>query len=465
MRTLAAYAAFVVALLLSLPARAETPPPQRLTIDDAIAVAGAKNPELAMSAMSIAAQKKQLESTKGLRLPALILKSNLMVWNAELAFQLPSTYGFAEWPSTYPTQPPMIVPMGLEEMTVRGRITSSTTLTAMQPLTLLLIYNEMVKINRAGLAASHADHSAAKLGVGSGIAQAYLMTLQIKAASDIGNASVAQVEAQLERARILQAGDVLEKVDVMRLEAALANVRQQAAAAASGAIQAERQLVHIMGLPATARVEVIDEFATAPTPPPWAEAEVIDLVRRRRPELEAARQRSAQAAAGRELARWKLAPNILALASFQHDEGGGVFAIKNSWFVGLTMEWTLWDWGHKWHALDEAKIKQQQALLAAGRLEDQLILEARNYALTARTAFETIAVAEAGLAAAEEAFRLQTIRYAEGAATTTDLLDAETEVTRARLGYVSARYSYFLALVTLAQSIGEKPSSALFGSK
>ena len=52
-------------------------------------------------------------------------------------------------------------------------------------------------------------------------------------------------------------------------------------------------------------------------------------------------------------------------------------------------------------------------------------------ALTARTAFDTIEVAKAGLAAAEEAFRLQTVRYAEGAATTTDLLDAETEVTRA----------------------------------
>ena len=464
MRTATVITALVAATLVSVPARGDTPP-QRLTIDEAIAVAGAKNPELALAGMSIDAQKKKIKSTKGLRLPALILKSNLLVWNEELAFALPSAYGFAEWPATYPTEAPVLVPMGLEEMTVRGRVTSSTTLTAMQPLTLLLIYNDMVDIERAGLAAAQAEHSAAKLGIGSGIAQAYLATLHIKAASAIASASVAQVEAQLERARVLQAGDVLEKVDVMRLEAALANVRQQAAAAASGAIQAERQLVHAMGLPATARVDVVDEFAANPTPPPWAEAEVVDLVRRRRPEIEAARHRSDQAASARSLARWKLAPNILALATFQHDEGGGVFAIKNSWFVGLTMEWTLWDWGHKWHAIDEAEIKQKQAQIAATRLEDQLILEARNHALSARTSFETIVVAEAGLAAAEEAFRLQTIRYAEGAATTTDLLDAETEVTRARLGYATTRYSYFLALVTLAQSIGEKPSSALFGAK
>jgi hypothetical protein len=114
MRTLTTTAALVATMLVSLPARGETPPAQSLTIDEAIAVAGAKNPELALAAMTLDAQKKRIKSTKGLRLPSLILKSNLLVWNEELTFALPSAYGFEEWAPTYPTEPPMVTEWPVE---------------------------------------------------------------------------------------------------------------------------------------------------------------------------------------------------------------------------------------------------------------------------------------------------------------------------------------------------------------
>lgn len=68
-------------------------------------------------------------------------------------------------------------------------------------------------------------------------------------------------------------------------------------------------------------------------------------------------------------------------------------------------------------------------------------------------------IAATGVTAAEEAYRIQNARFEQGAATTTDLLDAETEVARARLGVIIARYDYLVALVALARAIGESPSS------
>ena len=66
--------------------------PKRVTIDEAIDIAGAKNPELALSAMSIDAQKRRIKSTKALRLPSLVVKSNLFLWNNKLEFAMPA-YG------------------------------------------------------------------------------------------------------------------------------------------------------------------------------------------------------------------------------------------------------------------------------------------------------------------------------------------------------------------------------------
>jgi len=83
--------------------------------------------------------------------------------------------------------------------------------------------------------------------------------------------------------------------------------------------------------------------------------------------------------------------------------------------------------------------------------------EVRRRHVDARAAYATLDVAKSGLAAAEEAHRIQSVRFEQGAATTTDVLDAETDVARARSQQVVARYEYFVSLVALARAVGERP--------
>ncbi|HET6613175.1 MAG TPA: TolC family protein, partial [Kofleriaceae bacterium] len=162
-----------------------------------------------------------------------------------------------------------------------------------------------------------------------------------------------------------------------------------------------------------------------------------------------------------DAARIGLFPQIAAIATVQESGGGGAFAEPFSWFVGLQASWNIWTWGREWKAVDAAGIRATQAALAADRLADRVAVEARNQARTARAAHDAIAVASTGLAAAEEAYRIQQARYAEGATTTTDLLSAETDVSRARIGYATARYSYMLELAKLARATGQLPSALL----
>jgi len=90
-------------------------------------------------------------------------------------------------------------------------------------------------------------------------------------------------------------------------------------------------------------------------------------------------------------------------------------------------------------------------------LVDQVKLDVRRRWLETKTQFDSLAVAEQQQQTAEEAYRLQKVKLDNAAATTTDVLDAEIDVARARLAFATARYDYYLALVGLARSVGDLP--------
>jgi outer membrane protein TolC len=112
----------------------------------------------------------------------------------------------------------------------------------------------------------------------------------------------------------------------------------------------------------------------------------------------------------------------------------------------------------------EVRGKAAQARMAAERQRDFVGNDVRGKVRTANTAFKQLTVAQEGLATSEEAYRIQTARFQNGAATTLDVLDAELDVARSRLEVVNNRYGYAIALVELAHAIGEQPLAALSGS-
>src|SRR5690606_18830301 len=278
---------------------------------------------------------------------------------------------------------------------------------------------------------------------------AYLGVLLAQATLEIAESRTALVEAQLERARVLQEGGVLGKVDVMRLEAALAAARREAITARAGAASAEDALVLLLGLPDGTDLQVVDELppsGAAPITPDQAVRQATE----RRPELRAARERAGQARAGAEVQKADLLPSLVALGTFQYNTGGGEFQPKTAWFAGLALSWNVWDWGTTWNSYKSASYQAEQAELSADRAEDALRVEVRRVARDTQAAYEAFEVARVGLAAAEEAFRIQEARFAEGATTTPELLAAETEVTEARTAFATARVAYHAQLATLA---------------
>jgi outer membrane protein len=427
----------VLALALASPASAQTPAP--LTFAGAVETSLDRNPQVALSRAAVAGARERVRGTRALRLPSLSAEGNLLFWDRALEFDLGE-----------------MLPPGADT-TVRERVTANLTLTLAQPVTGFFVLGHLIGVEQDGLDAARADSDGTRLEVAAGAAQAFLGALQARAALEIGQKSLEQIEAQLERARVLERGGVLGRVNVLRLESARDTARQGVLKAQAGAATAVRALALAIGLPADQPLDVRDDLPDPPPRPGWDEEAAVAAAARNRPELRAARERVDQAAGARRVALAEYFPNILAVASYQHNEGQGTFAPKDAWYVGLTMKWNLWNWGKTGADVSEAAQRRQQALVVADSLGDQVVFDARRHALDASTAYETLDVAASALRAAEEAYRIQTVRYEQGAATTTDVLEAETEVARARSNVAISRYAYFLALSALARSVGELP--------
>lgn len=444
----ASTAAVIAALLSALPRAASADEARTLSFQQIIDIAVKDSPDLEVSAKTIDSAKRNTRATKALRLPKLSVDANVFVWDSalEIEFSIPG----------------MDPPTGMNApLTVRDRVTSTASVTLAEPLSGQLAINRLIEIDELATTAAEHDQRSATDAVQLRAAAGYLGLLQADAAVTIAESSVDQVQAQLDRARVLKEGGLLETVDVMRLEAALAAVRQQRILAKKASRIAQASLTLVLGLPSGTRIAARDDFPAEPKLYSISSAQAIREARAARPDLKAQRVRVEQADGGADAARANLFPNVAAVASFQHTEGQSTFQPKNAWFVGLTLQWDVWDWGRNWNSYQASKIQAKQAELAANRAEQRVALEVENLALDVEAAFEGMEAARSGLAAAEEAFRIQSARFSEGEGTTTDLLDSETEVTRARFALSSARYAYFSALVALAHGMGAEPPDVL----
>jgi outer membrane protein TolC len=129
-------------------------------------------------------------------------------------------------------------------------------------------------------------------------------------------------------------------------------------------------------------------------------------------------------------------------------------AFKTTWDAGLALTWSPNDVGNaaaqsgSLEARAAGLVAQRQALADGIRLE---VTQSRNALREAKQAIESSAQ---GLVAAEESYRVRRSLFQNGRATSVELTDAETDLTRARLESINARVDLQVAKVRLEHALG-----------
>jgi outer membrane protein TolC len=130
--------------------------------------------------------------------------------------------------------------------------------------------------------------------------------------------------------------------------------------------------------------------------------------------------------------------------------------LPESWFIGATASWDIWEGGATYYGIDESKAQLAQALQVRRKAEDMIRLDVRSAHVGVTTAAEALEVAKHAVVQAEENFRIEQKRYESASNTSFDVLDAETQLTTARGQDQAAIYDYVIAKSNLARAMGER---------
>jgi len=419
-----------------------------ITLAEAIKLATDGNAQIAIGKEAVVAAQADVRATKTHRLPILTVKGGVQLWNDEIVVTFPVDHDMD------PSTPDVPAPI-----TLRPRWTGNAQAQIIQPITAAAVLGVLIDLQEAGVDASRHELDVKKLDIAYQTAETYLLAMQLETLREIAATSVTQIEANLVRAQALRKAEILGDVDILRIQAQLDSVRQQVLEAELNAQTVRNALVLLLNLPdgTDLRLQPVD---TTPPTVSWSEDDAVSQARQQRPEARAAAARATQARLGIKVQQAQYLPNVVAIADYTHTFNvSGFGGEEDAAFVGLNLEWNLWDWGERSAQIAKARSQNRQAKLAVELTDDALALDVRSKYAAATAKRKTLDVAESGLKAAEEAYRLQQVKFKEGAATTTDVLDAESEVARARSQATIGRYQYLIAWMALVRAVGQVPEA------
>jgi len=235
------------------------------------------------------------------------------------------------------------------------------------------------------------------------------------------------------------------KTDVLDLEVRLAQAEADRVASRNGAQIARRALAKLLGR-ADGLVEIVEP------------ADMLDVAGDAQPalraELQALARYQAAAEAGVRKARSGFYPKFNAFVNGDHNRGWKFNGHSESYTAGVMANWNLWDGKLTRGKIAEAAAKADSLGEQERRLRLQIDFEVQRARLNATAATERLRAARKAVTLAEESAGLTRVRFEQGLALSTQLIDAETALTGARVRREQAEADRNIAIATLRHALG-----------
>src|SRR5579862_139860 len=285
------------------------------------------------------------------------------------------------------------------------------------------------------------------------VATAYLDVLLARALDRVQVDAVRRAEATLDDTIARSAGGVALREDVLRAQVQLSESREALIVAREAEFDALARLNNVMGRNAALPLEVVDLEARPPLR--GALAELLERAAAERPEVGLARQAVSAAEEGSQAARGEFLPKIFVRGVLGRTDGRNVVT---GWQegAGLHVEAPLYAGGRHRGELRAAEADVEAALADAQSILDAISLEVNLAYRSMVAANERIDLSRTAVVQAEENLRLVRVRYRNGNATPTDIVDSEAALTRSQQRFFSATYTYLAALARLDYALGRQ---------
>jgi outer membrane protein TolC len=163
---------------------------------------------------------------------------------------------------------------------------------------------------------------------------------------------------------------------------------------------------------------------------------------------------------GVRIARSDFFPQVAFVGSWDSRKGEEipVDEWEQSWNATVQVSVDIWDWGENRNEHRRAKAELTRLESRFLLLKNEIEMEVRRAYLVLLAAKDKIKVQEEAVKSAEKNSRDTSLRFKEGVATNTDVLDAQIMFSQSRTDYYRALYGYNLALAALERAVGKGSS-------
>jgi outer membrane protein TolC len=430
-------------------------PCQPLTLPDAIALAFQLQPKLRAALENI----RQAEGKQDIAFSAFlpVLTSAYSVGGFDL------NVGGAGLP--LPNSPPFNFIPGLGALPLGLDVRTGYELAELRLRWLVCDFGRRLgRYNQAGLAVdiSQLQTQRAYQTVANDVALAYYQVLRTRSLHRIAAEGVRRAEDDLDVARKLGKGGVIEREKVLRAEVALAQAQRALDVAEEAQAVAVAALNLAIGLNVSTSTSVVD---TADAPPfILSLADCLQAAVSNRRELDVARRSVQVAQEGSRAARADFAPRIVAggdLIDFQQSSPRGHADLALGF---IKLEWGVFEGGKRIAELDVTNAQIRLAMAEADAIADTIAFQINQAYRQLVAARKGIDRSRPAVEQSKETYRLVVARNRQGAATPAEVTDAATALTRAEQDYFNAVYDYLTAIARLEYAMGTTATPATAGT-
>jgi outer membrane protein len=290
------------------------------------------------------------------------------------------------------------------------------------------------------------------------VAQTYFRLLAAESHFRVEEEALRQADSILADVQARFAAGVVQRENVLRAEVEVFRVRQDLIGARQSVQDCRATLNVALGRSAQMPLEIVD-VELEPAPPGSLETCLESAVVNRR-EIGMARQAVAEARRGEQAARGELMPKIYVRGTVLRADSPGPL---NAWIegAGIHVDQPIYAGGQYQNEVRRASAQIIAACAGLQVVLDQVSLQVSISYQAIATDLERIRLGEMATRQAAENLRLTLVKYNNGDATPTDVVDAQTALTQADMSYTTAIYSYLAGLSQLEYALGSGQQNLL----
>jgi outer membrane protein TolC len=286
---------------------------------------------------------------------------------------------------------------------------------------------------------------------------AYFNILRTKRIQEAAQQSVEMLTAHRDVAENYFKVGMIPKNDLLHAEVELANGKQALIRAKNAVELAKSNFNTVLKREIFTPVEIEDILTYHSSKQSFDEC--LNIARQTRPELKISFLKSTQAGKLVRLAQSDYFPTLSVVGNYTRfgdnpSVNGSDYKDMESWYLMAVASWNFWEWGKTKFRVDASKAKENQVMEALRELNDKITLEIKSANLILQETESQIVVWLKVIEQAEENFRISEERYKERVATSTEVLEAQTLLTKAKSEYANALGDYNINYARLQRAMG-----------